>query len=138
MPHGEFPSGSACLCSGGASIYAELFNRPYDDPSLSITIDFSGRNSVEPDRFKDLTFDPVEYQSIKDYADQCAESRFYGGMHFEFSIEPGKRMCTTDGSFTKKAAAISKYIWTGNEDFLSEFGGVGNFGYKGDRDYVWY
>ncbi len=138
MPHGEFPSGSACLCSGGVAIYAEMFNRDVTDTSLGIEVDFSGSNSVEPERFESLTFPVQNYANLKDYADECARSRFFGGMHFEFSLEPGSRMCTTDGDFTKKAAAFNKYIWTGNADFLADFGGLGAFGYKGDREATWY
>ena len=138
MPHGEFPSGSACLCSGGVAIYAELFNRPVNHPSLNVTINFTETNSVEPDRFKNILFDLEFYSSLEDYANECAESRFNGGMHYEFSLEPGSRMCTTDGDFTKKSAAYNKYLWTGNENFLAPFGGIGAFGFKGDRDYDWY
>lgn len=84
MPHGEFPSGSSCLCSGGVAIYAELFNRTVDDTSLYVDINFTNTNTVEPERFKDVLFALERYSSLEEYANECAQSRFYGGMHYEF------------------------------------------------------
>merc|ERR1712169_42685 len=83
-------------------------------------------NSVEP-RLAGQNY-MKHYATLKEYADDCAISRFRGGMHFENSLAPGERMCTTERDFTNKAVAYNKFMWTGNTAFLEPFGGLSAFG----------
>jgi len=134
MPHAEFPSGSACLCSAASAITAQLYGKKYDDPfPLNVTFNI---NTVE-DRLSGKNFQD-HFSTLKDYADDCSNSRYWGGMHFRFSLQPAARMCTVANDFTRKGEALAQYLWTGHEDFLAPFGGYEAFGYKGDRAYTWY
>lgn len=111
-----------------------MYGKEYDDPfPLDVTFN---KNSVES-RLNDQNYMQT-FDTLKDYADDCSQSRYRGGMHFEFSLEPGAWMCTEAKDFIKKAVAYNNFLWTGNEIFLEEFGGLSNFGYEGKRDYEWY
>eukprot|EP00798_Chlamydomonas_sp_ICE-L_P027971 gene27971-8853_t len=100
MPHGEFPSGSACLCSAASAITAAVYKKPYEAPSLNLSVTFN-KNKVES-RLNGQGYTQF-YSNLKEYADDCTYSRFRGGMHFNFSLEPGIAMCTTANQFTEKA-----------------------------------
>ena len=97
MPHGEFPSGSACLCSAASAITAQVYGKESDD-SFPLDVTYN-HNSVEP-RLDNQNYQQ-SFANLKEYADDCALSRFRGGMHFKFSVEPGSLMCTGNDFFLK-------------------------------------
>lgn len=99
MPHAEFPSGSACLCAAASAITARLFDKGYDD-YFPLEIEFPV-NSVEP-RLSGQGYKQT-YNNPKEYADDCSFTRFQGGMHYDFSLEPGSWMCTEANDFISKA-----------------------------------
>ena len=130
MPHGEYPSGSACICTVVMKWSAEALRVGYDE---DFPIQYShdvGSNKFEPSLPKEAF--TSEYRSHKEVADKCAISRVDGGMHFPEAIEAGDAMCGGELVF-RKGVAFQKYIWTGNEEFLDEWGGVEAFGHVASK-----
>ena len=130
MPHGEYPSGSACICTVVMKWSAEALGVGYDeDFPIQYTHDV-GSNKFEPSLPKKAF--TSEYRSHKEVADKCAISRVDGGMHFPDAIEAGDAMCGGELVF-RKGVAFQKYMWTGNEEFLDEWGGVEAFGHVASK-----
>merc|ERR1711935_20555 len=82
MPHGEFPSGSSCLCS----IYAE-FTDLYLVAKYNRTIT-----------------DIKQYADMTELSDVCGVSRVWGGLHYPPSIGAGVEVCSGLGTLAS--------IWT--------------------------
>ena len=62
MPHGEFLSGSACLCSAASAITTQLYGKDYDAPFPLVTFNI---NSVE----SRLDNQNQNFANLKEHAD---------------------------------------------------------------------
>jgi len=76
MPHGEFPSGSSCLCTG----YYE-----YTDTFTSEMYNMNVTNLTLSDRYV--------LSNLEELRDVCAESRLWAGLHFPASVTAGIEIC---------------------------------------------
>lgn len=92
MPHGEYPSGSACVCSAYAEIITALSGSDTTDFPLQMPAP-AGSSRSEPGvtPSSDLLF---EWNSWSEVAAECGNSRLYGGMHFAGSVPAGNDLCT--------------------------------------------
>jgi len=81
MPHGEFPSGSSCLCTA----YMEFTD-------VYLTQEF-GRSVTN---FRDSY--NYRYADMTALRDVCGASRLWGGMHYVASIEAGEQICSGLGT----------------------------------------
>jgi len=81
MPHGEFPSGSSCLCTTYMeftdNFLTEAFGRTLTDLS-----DFGGGI----------------YANMTEFRDACGASRLWGGMHYPEAIPAGEEICAGLGT----------------------------------------
>ncbi|GAB0494823.1 hypothetical protein MMPV_006119 [Pyropia vietnamensis] len=81
MPHAEYPSASAAICTGFAAVLDPLGG---DRLNLSVALPagfVGGGLPVEP-----LT---LRWQSLSEMATACGDSRLWGGLHFRDAIDAG-------------------------------------------------
>jgi hypothetical protein len=92
MPHSEYPSGSACLCTAAATALKELLG----DDLFSDTI---GSPLVMRKIEGSVVESPVTmaYNSWDEIRTICGESRLWGGMHFSASVPQGNELCEPIG-----------------------------------------
>jgi hypothetical protein len=81
MPHGEFPSGSSCLCTA----YMEFTD-------VYLTGEYGRSISNFTDRDRHL------YANMEEFRDVCGASRLWGGMHYVASIAAGEEICAGLGT----------------------------------------
>ena len=100
MPHSEYPSASACICSAWAEAKELLYGSDNFTDSigfkLSRTYD-AFLSDYEPlsTPSSDLT---LEWNSWQELSDRCGESRLKGGMHFTASVPAGVTVCKGIGT----------------------------------------
>jgi len=82
MPHGEFPSGSSCLCS----TYKEFVDKWTMEKYNGTIMNFGNV-------YNDLTFN-----DMTELMEMCGESRLWGGMHYEAAIPAGVETCSGLGT----------------------------------------
>ena len=83
MPHGEYPSGSSCLCS----IYKEFTDKFLNDRFNSSITDFDA-----------IDVDGVTFADMQEYSDLCGISRVWGGLHYPEAIPAGEATCAGIGT----------------------------------------
>lgn len=121
MPHSEFPSGSACICTAYAD-FTDLF-----------TLDRFGSRlrdlTLGPDEgaggvglFCNSTFVPPEQQigcipeerlrfaTMSDLARECGQSRLWAGLHFTASVSAAETQCSGLG---RLASDLTKKVRNG-------------------------
>lgn len=95
MPHAEYPSASACLCTVFADSMKLIFGRDEfrvngTEIPLSLSL-AAGESKVEPGLPKaNVT---LEYKRWSDVARDCGQSRLDGGMHFTDAVPAGAALC---------------------------------------------
>ena len=98
MPHAEFPSGSSCLCTA-IQEYTDAFldGELGISNSMPVAMFWSqGRNKVEPGTpSQDLLYFLPNMQAV---AEECGQSRLWGGMHFTQSVPSGVELCSGLGT----------------------------------------
>lgn len=77
MPHGEFPSGSSCLCS----LYQE-FTDAYLNENYNGTITNFGNE-----------FNSKVYADMSELSQICGDSRVWGGLHYPPAVPAGIAIC---------------------------------------------
>merc|ERR1712154_556951 len=82
MPHGEFPSGSSCLCS----TYKEYTDKWTMDHYNGTITNF------------DNVYNSLNFTDMAELAQICGESRLWGGMHYEAAIPAGEQACAGLGT----------------------------------------
>lgn len=82
MPHAEYPSASAAICSGFSHIFA-LAGGDGLNLSVPIPAGFAGR---------DLPATTLTFRDPDDMAAMCGESRIWGGLHFPDAVKAGSRL----------------------------------------------
>ena len=81
MPHSEYPSGSACLCTAYQE-YTDAFIK-HDYGAAALSVSTKGRYVEKPRSWANLI----------DFKSDCGQSRLWGGMHFTKSVPEGERLC---------------------------------------------
>lgn len=93
MPHAEYPSASACICTAWAEVMA-AYNEDSDEIGFPLSVTFTNGSSLkEPGTVPAETFTTV-YTRFSQVAIDCGESRLNGGMHFEAAVPAGKQLCS--------------------------------------------
>ena len=90
MPHSEYPSGSAAICTGYAD-FTDLFTTEY----FGVKLDLFEVNDVEHDFCKNYGVACTASFSVDgttELAEECGESRLWSGVHFGASIPAGKEL----------------------------------------------
>jgi len=93
MPHAEFPSGSASLCTSYFETSEEFTQHFYGESLNVLRVGGDGVQrlceTVEPSVYSWGCEEGFHTPTMQDLADACAESRLWGGMHFSESISAG-------------------------------------------------
>jgi hypothetical protein len=92
-PHPEYPAAHAFITSSIMEVLSSIFGRHYN--FTDHTYDFRGYPSRT-------------YHSFEEAADECGESRVYGGIHYQQSVDVGHKYGTYIGI---AAAAIDITKW---------------------------
>lgn len=106
MPHGEFPSGSACTCSVLVE-HALINTNGTDEFPFEVTVP-KGSSKFFPGLVpeKDVT---LRLERLSDWGRLCGESRVWAGVHFAPSVTAGEKLCRGIGrsaqDFVDKLAA---------------------------------
>ena len=102
MPHSEYPSGSASLCTVYAD-FTDLYTKEYFGGSTLELSPVGGEGGMalgcsgdEPFRFGCGA--SYHVSTMTELVEMCAESRLWGGMHFTKSIEAGKEIMSGVGA----------------------------------------
>jgi hypothetical protein len=113
MPHGEFPSGSSCLCRAFANAVGAFedmdITSPIEEGSL-VAMFAKGSSKSEPMQTPttNITLKFVSWEAV---VEVCGNSRTNGGMHFTASIAEGEALCDFVGTKVGKYAQdLSKGI----------------------------
>jgi len=91
MPHGEYPSGSACICGSFAEVMRSWTG---SDSATGATASFpSGSSRREPGVTpqEDLSY---SFSTWSEVADICSQSRLWGGLQFAGSLPSGEKLCS--------------------------------------------
>lgn len=92
MPHSEYPSGSACICTAFSETMTLLSGS--NDISVPVIHTFpAGSSKNEPGLTPsaDIT---IEFKKWSEITELCGESRLWGGMHFSASVDTANSMCS--------------------------------------------
>ena len=109
MPHAEFPSGSACLCTTYRE-YTDAYTQKYyggklgdNDHGIIYGVEVGGFHANCNGEFGGEL--PAvgckgnfSVASMTELEDICGQSRLWGGMHFTKSVPAGHELCTELGS----------------------------------------
>merc|ERR1712194_388676 len=106
MPHGEFPSGSSCLCKA----YQEFTDTYLTDLYNRTVVNFSDKYGRD-------------YEDLAELLNICGQSRIWGGMHYVEAVPAGEQICTGLGSL---GVDWTKTVENGSLDSLD------NLWYRGD------
>lgn len=105
MPHAEYPSGSASICTVAYEYTQALIKAQYGDDDLPTKWVYkAGSNKFAVGLPKEDFVE--ELDSLKDIQYQCGQSRLWGGMHFTASIKAAEKLVEGYG------AAIYDYTVT--------------------------
>ena len=91
MPHSEYPSGSASICTAYAE-FTDLFTQEYFGENLNLLpVGKGGINHgcEEGSPFQIGCRTSYHVHNMTELASVCGESRLWGGMHFTKSVEAG-------------------------------------------------
>jgi hypothetical protein len=92
MPHSEYPSGSACVCTAFSETMALLSGS--DDIAVPVVHTFTAGSSKREPGVTPSTDITIEFTKWSEIAAICGESRLYGGMHFGKSVTAANDMCS--------------------------------------------
>lgn len=104
MPHGEFPSGSSCLCKA----YQE-FTDEFLMATKGETIENFGNN-----------YNNKTYEDMSELLQICGDSRVWAGLHYPPAVPAGEQICTGLGTLATE--------WTLNLCGTADFGDEWYFG----------
>jgi len=99
MPHSDFPSGSACVCTAFAKGMIELTGSDSVLTALggplSVTINRGASIYEKGKPAADVSF---TWDTWSQVADRCGISRLNGGLHYDASVTGGAQLCSTIGT----------------------------------------
>ena len=84
-PFPAFPSGHSIQSSAAATVMTSLFG---DNFAFTDSVHYNHRR-FDDNRFFDLVYPPRSFTSFKQAADECAYSRFLGGIHTQQDNDAG-------------------------------------------------
>uniref|UniRef100_A0A7S1ZRM1 Vanadium-dependent haloperoxidase NapH1-like second helical-bundle domain-containing protein n=1 Tax=Trieres chinensis TaxID=1514140 RepID=A0A7S1ZRM1_TRICV len=93
MPHAEYPSGSACLCTAVAEYVDAYMADQHGNNTYPTIWEFAaGSSETEPGVVpaKALT---LSFATMTELRDMCGKSRLWGGMHFTKSVQDSYQLC---------------------------------------------
>lgn len=91
-PHPEYPSGHSTFSGAAVAVLSAAFGTD--------TISFTVRSDALPGVKRTFT-------SLRACAEECGESRVYGGIHYRFSCEDGLRLGTRIGEWILEQAKVN-------------------------------
>lgn len=98
MPHSEYPSGSACLCTSYSEFHVAYANGTGRQPLVNMTFGPGGISPLycqdDPTGYGCKDEDEISSEDLDDYSRQCGESRLWGGMHFTASVTRANDVCS--------------------------------------------
>ena len=103
MPHSEYPSASACICTAWAQAMQELFGTDDLRPVVGqdgLEVSFAAKSSVQEPLSTPSEDISVFYKSWSEIGQRCGETRLEGGMHFTDSVPNGAILCQNIGVTT--------------------------------------
>jgi hypothetical protein len=92
--HPEYPSGSSCFCSA----HAQASRRYFGDDELGWAVPLpAGSSRIEPGVTPagDITLGP--WATWTQFEQDCGQSRFWAGVHFQDAITAGHNLCRPIG-----------------------------------------
>jgi hypothetical protein len=104
MPHSEYPSGSACLCTAYAEFTDMFVEQQFNATSLGPLHVGNGRSNDVNHYDKCPPFEQCSpeqeffVQDMPALRRVCGDSRLWGGMHFTGSVAAAEQICDGIGS----------------------------------------
>ena len=92
-PFPAFPSGHSYQAGASAAVLTAIFGEPFSFTDDSHT----GHRRYDDARFLDLIYPSRSFKSFWEAADECAYSRFLGGIHTQQDNETGLQQGTLIG-----------------------------------------
>jgi len=92
MPHAEYPSGSACVCTSFAETMQILTGTDNTTIPVGMTIK-AGSSKSEPNVVPSQDID-IFFDSWSDIQHTCGISRLNGGMHFSKAVPDSEKLCS--------------------------------------------
>ena len=100
MPHSEFPSGSACLCTTYRE-FADAFTQQHYNGTIDSSHLVAGVDGYHANCDGEIIDFPPQVScnysfTLKDMTELeevCGQSRLWGGMHFSTSVPAGHELC---------------------------------------------
>jgi hypothetical protein len=92
MPHAEYPSGSACVCTAYAETMQVLTRQ--DETGIPVAMQvLAGSSKSEPGKVP-ATNMTISWNKWSDIQKDCGLSRLHGGMHFSHAVPDGEKLCS--------------------------------------------
>ena len=91
--HSEYPSGSTCGCYA----HAQALRRFTASDELNWSVSYpAGSSRIEPGvtPARDMT---LHFNTWTDFASDCGQSRYWGGVHFPAAVDASAAYCSTFG-----------------------------------------
>jgi hypothetical protein len=121
MPHAEYPSGSASLCTAYAEFTGAFTNYVFFE-NLNV-LKVGGPDGEQSGCGQDTVFswgcgESFHTPTLEEFADVCGESRLWGGMHFSASTAAGAELVKGIGFEAGKymAGLIKNNNWPRDKD----------------------
>jgi len=92
MPHAEYPSGSACVCTAYAETMQVLTRQ--DDTDIPVTMQILAGSSKSEPGVVPASNITITYNKWSEIQEECGQSRLHGGMHFSHSVPDGEKLCS--------------------------------------------
>jgi len=92
MPHAEYPSGSACVCTAYAETMQVLTGK--DDTDIPVTMEILAGSSKSEPGVVPATNLTITYNKWSEIQEECGLSRLHGGMHFSKAVPDGEKLCS--------------------------------------------
>lgn len=109
MPHSEYPSGSACLCSSLVE-HALIYSKGKNKLPFEVTIP-KGSSQFHPRKMPPRDF-KLRIPSLKSWSVLCARSRIWAGVHFRPSLKAGSNLCRGAG---RRAQDVVESLLSGKQ-----------------------
>lgn len=126
MPHPEYPSGSACICT--AHKEAMQFISGSDEIGFDLGFPIAAGASISEPGVTPNADITLLFGRWSDVERECGQSRLYGGMHFGDSVPASHELCT---GFVSPILEKAELLLQGNSS-----GALAPFGNDRDEIYV--
>ena len=105
MPHSEYPSGSACICTSWANAMIEVFGMDNVTTVLpnGLQVSFAAFSSEKEPLSTPSNNITIHYDSFSAVAHRCAQTRLEAGLHFTASVPDAIQLCQNIGTKVAKS-----------------------------------